>query len=489
MLNILNTVFGYSSFRQGQREIAENLINGRDVIAVMPTGAGKSICYQLPALKMEGITIVVSPLISLMSDQVRGLIECGVRAAYLNSTLTQRQYFKALENARNYTYKIIYVAPERLMTDSFLAFAKEVNISMVAVDEAHCISQWGQDFRPSYLCIKDFISYLPKRPVVGAFTATATDKVKNDIVKGLNLLSPYNLTTGYNRENLYFAVMYPREKMYAAVKIIERHKGESGIIYCISRKAVNELEYYLSLKGYSVTKYHAGLGDMERKNNQDSFLQGDKDIMVATNAFGMGIDKPDVRYILHYNMPMSMEAYYQEAGRAGRDGRPAQCIMFYSYSDYSTNEFLINLIDDNDELSQEEKGNIKAKNMYKLDKMKAYAFSRRCLREYILNYFGEKANPNCEYCSNCMKQDKIKGYTPSADRELYKRLKEITVQIAKQERISAYSVLNDSVLMNMAIKKPHNLEEMKKVEGIGNYKVRRYGEIYLRIIREWENNE
>lgn len=486
MLKTLKSVFGYSTFRQGQQEIAENILAQRDVLAIMPTGAGKSICYQLPAIMSEGITIVISPLISLMQDQVRGLIECGVRAAYLNSSLTQKQYFKAIENAKQYTYKIIYVAPERLLTDSFLAFAKSVKITMVAVDEAHCISQWGQDFRPSYLTIKDFVKKLPERPVVCAFTATATDKVKKDISKGLELNNPFTLTTGYDRKNLYFAVASPREKMSAAVSVIQKHPNQSGIIYCISRKAVDELEYYLNLKGYKATKYHAGLGDMERKRNQDSFLSGEKEIMVATNAFGMGIDKPDVRYVLHYNMPMSMEAYYQEAGRAGRDGKAAQCIMFYSYSDYTTNEFLINLIDENESLTADEKDDIKAKDMYKLDKMKAYALSRRCLREYILSYFGERGSSDCQYCSNCMKADKIKGYTPSADRELYNKLKAITVEIAKKEHIPAYSVLNDSVLMTMAIKKPKTMEAIKKIEGMGSFKARRYGEIYIRIINEME---
>ncbi|MEI3161889.1 MAG: RecQ family ATP-dependent DNA helicase [Lachnospirales bacterium] len=484
MLNILKNTFGYNAFRSGQEEIAENIINGKDILAVMPTGAGKSICYQVPAIKMEGITIVVSPLISLMIYQVKNLIQCGVRAAYLNSALTQKQYFKALDNARKYTYKIIYVSPERLTTDSFISFAKSVNISMVAVDEAHCISQWGQDFRPSYLNIKDFVALLPKRPIVSAFTATATDKVKRDIIKELELQSPYTITTGYNRKNLYFAVKRPYEKMAETIKILNSHRDESGIIYCISRKAVDELEYYLSLKGYSVAKYHAGLGDMERKNNQEAFIQGDKNIMVATNAFGMGIDKPDVRYVLHYNMPKSMEAYYQEAGRAGRDGKPAQCIMLYSQQDYRTNEFLINLVDENETLTQDEKDDIKAREMYKLDKMQAYALSKRCLREYILNYFGESAEPDCKYCSNCLKSGSIKGYTPTADRLLYKKLKAITIEIAKHEHIPSYSVVNDSVLMNMAIKKPKTIEELKKVEGMGSYKVKKYGEIYLRIIRE-----
>ncbi|MDO4300798.1 MAG: RecQ family ATP-dependent DNA helicase [Clostridia bacterium] len=484
MLNILKNIFGYNSFRPGQREIVENLTNGRDVLAVMPTGAGKSICYQVPALKAEGITIVVSPLISLMIDQVRNLIQCGVRAAYLNSSLTQRQYFKALENAKNYTYKIIYVAPERLLSDSFLAFAKSVNISIVAIDEAHCISQWGQDFRPSYLNIKDFINALPKRPIVGAFTATATERVKEDIIKGLELYKPYCLTTGYDRKNLFFAVKRPYNKMDELIKTVKAHREDSGIIYCISRKTVNELEYFLSLKGYKAAKYHAGLGDDERKNNQESFIQGSKNIMVATNAFGMGIDKPDVRYVLHYNMPMSMEAYYQEAGRAGRDGKAAQCIMLYSPQDYKTNEFLINLIDENEILTQDEKNDIKAKDMYKLDKMRAYALSKRCLREYILNYFGERSTHNCKYCSNCVRRGHITGYTSSQDRELFVRLKAITAEIAKHEHIPAYSVLNDSVLMNMAVKRPKNLDEMKTVEGMGSFKIKRYGEIYLRIIKE-----
>lgn len=484
MLKTLKSVFGYSSFRAGQKEIAENLINGNDVLSVMPTGAGKSICYQLPALMLEGITIVVSPLISLMMDQVRSLIQCGVRAAYLNSTLTQRQYFKAIENAKNYTYKIIYVAPERLMTDSFLAFARSVKISLVAVDEAHCISQWGQDFRPSYLNIKDFISLLPQRPAIGAFTATATDRVKRDIIKGLGLISPYTFATSYDRKNLYFEVRRPYEKMDELIKIVREHREESGIIYCISRKSVDELAYFLSLKGYKATKYHAGLGDNERSNNQEEFIQGSKNIMVATNAFGMGIDKPDVRYVLHYNMPMSMEAYYQEAGRAGRDGKAAQCIMLYSPQDYKTNEFLINLVDENDKLTQDEKEDIKARDMYKLDKMRAYALSRRCLREYILNYFGERTLPECKYCGNCIKHGKIKGYTPDEDRQLFNRLKAITREIAKYEHISTYSVLNDAVLMDMAVKKPKTLEEMKRVDGMGSYKIKRYGEIYLRIIRE-----
>lgn len=484
MLTILQNVFGYTSFREGQQEIAENILKGRDVLAVMPTGAGKSLCYQVPALKMEGITIVVSPLISLMTDQVRNLMQCGVKAAYFNSALPQRHYVRALEYARHYTYKIIYVAPERLMTSSFLSFARSVNISLVAVDEAHCISQWGQDFRPSYLHIKDFINFLPKRPVVGAFTATATERVKKDIIKKLELNSPFAITTGYDRKNLFFDVRRPQFKNTELLKILKEHKNESIIIYCSSRKSVEEVDSFLVLKGFSSTKYHAGLENEERARNQNAFIQGDKNIIVATNAFGMGIDKPDVRCVIHYNMPLSMEAYYQEAGRAGRDGKSAQCIMLYSPSDYRTNEFLINLVDNNDKLTIDEKDDIKAKDMYKLDKIKAYALSKRCYREYILRYFGEEVSPKCNYCGNCLKSGRAAAYTPTADRELYSKLKKITLEIAKYEHIPSYSVLNDAVLMDMSIKKPKTLEEMKYVEGLGSYKIKKYGEIYLRIIKE-----
>lgn len=484
MFNILKNVFGYNSFREGQQEVVESLMNGRDVLAVMPTGAGKSLCYQVPALKAEGITIVVSPLISLMIDQVQNLIQCGVKAAYLNSALTQKQYFKALDNAKKYMYKIIYVSPERLLTDSFLSFAKSVNISLIAIDEAHCISQWGQDFRPSYLTIEKFIDCLPIRPTVGAFTATATERVKRDILRGLCLDNPYMITTGYDRKNLFFSVRRPYNKMDELLKIIKEHNNECGIIYCISRKNVEELNYYLNLKGYKVTRYHAGLSDEERKNNQNSFIIGGKNIMIATNAFGMGIDKPDVRYVLHYNMPMSMEAYYQEAGRAGRDGKPSQCIMFYSPQDYNTNKFLIDKVDENEELTEDEKNDIKAKDMYKLDKMRAYALSKRCLREYMLNYFGERTVPECKYCGNCMQSGQIKGYTPAEDRELYNRLKAITKEIAKHEHIPSYLVVNDAILMDMAIKKPRTISEMKSVEGMGLFKIKRYGDIFLRKINE-----
>ena len=306
----------------------------------MPTGAGKSICYQVPALMMSGITIVVSPLISLMKDQVRALNEAGVHAAYINSSLTENQIVKALANAKNERYKIVYAAPERLLTPRFLDFARNVPISMITVDEAHCISQWGQDFRPSYRSILDLVEQLPQRPVVSAFTATATDVVQSDIMNILQLRNPVHIVTGYDRKNLYFEVVQSNKKDWLMVDYIKKHEDESGIIYCSTRKNVEKVYDILVRQGISVTKYHAGLDGEIRKKNQDDFIYDEKKIVVATNAFGMGIDKSNVRYVLHYNMPQSMENYYQEAGRAGRDGEAAECILFYSPQDFVITGFL-----------------------------------------------------------------------------------------------------------------------------------------------------
>ena len=349
---ILKHYFGYDSFREGQERLIEAILEGRDVLGIMPTGAGKSLCYQIPALMMDGITLVISPLISLMKDQVSNLNQAGILAAYLNSSLTYGQYRKALEFARAGRYPIIYVAPERLMTEEFLQFAldPQVKIAMVAVDEAHCVSQWGQDFRPSYLKIVDFIRQLPVRPVVSAFTATATAEVRDDIMDILMLRQPEVLTTGFDRGNLYFGVLSPKDKYAALVNYLERHKGESGIIYCITRKVVEEVCANLIREGFPVTRYHAGLGDEERRHNQEEFIYDHSPIMVVTNAFGMGIDKSNVRFVVHYNMPKNMESYYQEAGRAGRDGEPAECILLYGGQDVITNQFFIDHNQENDAL-------------------------------------------------------------------------------------------------------------------------------------------
>ncbi len=353
---LLKQYFGYDEFRQGQEQLIEAALNGQDVLGIMPTGAGKSLCFQIPALMMDGITLVISPLISLMKDQVGTLNQAGIHAAFLNSSLTQGQYHTALKYAMQGRYKIIYVAPERLETEGFINFALNsgVKISMLAVDEAHCVSQWGQDFRPSYLKILEFLKKLPYRPVLTAYTATATAEVRDDIMDILNLRDPFVLTTGFDRENLYYAVKRPRDKYRELLSYLkekeEKMPGSSGIIYCLSRKNVEEVCYQLREDGFSVTRYHAGLSDEERKENQEDFIYDRKQIMVATNAFGMGIDKPDVRFVVHYNMPKNMESYYQEAGRAGRDGEPAECILYYAPVDNRTNRFLIENGEENEEL-------------------------------------------------------------------------------------------------------------------------------------------
>jgi ATP-dependent DNA helicase RecQ len=399
---ILKQYFGHVSFREGQSELIGHVLARRDVFGIMPTGAGKSVCYQVPAMMMDGITLVISPLISLMKDQVNALVQSGIKAAYLNSSLNAGQYTKVMTNARQGSYKIIYVAPERLLVEEFLQFAADATISMVTIDEAHCVSQWGQDFRPSYLKILEFIDRLPKRPVISAFTATATAEVREDIIRILRLQNPFVITTGFDRKNLTFEVQTPGSKLPALMEILKRNKGKSGIIYCSTRKAVESVCEMLNRKGMSATQYHAGLSNAERHANQDDFLFDRCTLMVATNAFGMGIDKSNVSFVVHYNMPKNLESYYQEAGRAGRDGEPAECVLLYSAQDVRTNQFLIESNRETDsETTPEMQQALIMKDKERLKAMTFYCATTDCLRTYILKYFGENSPNFCGNCSNC----------------------------------------------------------------------------------------
>jgi len=413
---ILKTYFGYSEFRYGQKELITNLINGTDCVGIMPTGAGKSICYQIPAILMDGITLVISPLISLMKDQVHALLEAGLPAAYINSSLTPAQQYKVIQNAKQYKYKLIYVAPERLELDFFQEFAASTNISFVSIDEAHCVSQWGQDFRPSYLKIAQFIQSMPKRPIIGAFTATATREVKDDIISLLALQKPFVMTTGFDRKNLYFEVQKPVDKFTALERFLERNPNKTGIIYCTTRKGVEDVCDRLILQGYRATRYHAGLSDKERKLNQEEFQFDKAQIMVATNAFGMGIDKSNISYVIHFNMPKNIESYYQEAGRAGRDGEPAQCILLYSKQDVSTNLFLIEKDKENEELDPITRHEVLEKDRDRLKQMTYYCTTTDCLRAHMLRYFGEQSPNFCGNCSNCNANSKEIDITVDAQK-------------------------------------------------------------------------
>lgn len=412
-IETLKYYFGYDSFRDGQENIINAILSGRDVLAIMPTGAGKSICYQVPALMLPGITIVISPLISLMQDQVKSLNEAGIHAAYINSSLSENQISKALSLAAQGHYKIIYVAPERLESSEFIWFAMNVEISMVTVDESHCISQWGQDFRPSYLKIVSFIEQLKKRPIVSAFTATATEEVKDDILCTLGLNNPVTVITGFDRANLYYRVEHIKRKNDFITDYVKQHKNESGIIYCATRKNVDVVYELLFKNGVSVARYHAGMSNADRKNSQDDFIYDRAPVIVATNAFGMGIDKSNVRYVIHYNMPQSMENYYQEAGRAGRDGEPSQCILLFSAQDIMINRLLLENKDFS-EISDEDAELVRERDAHRLRVMEMYCRGTGCLRNYILNYFGETTDTQCDNCGNCHRDYKEHDMTAQA---------------------------------------------------------------------------
>ncbi len=602
---ILRKYFGYENFRKGQEDIIDNILIGRDVLGIMPTGAGKSVCYQLPALMLDGITIVISPLISLMKDQVEALCSSGIPAGCLNSSLSDSEYRSMLARAYNGELKIIYAAPERLMTQSFLNLAENMDISMITIDEAHCVSQWGQDFRPSYLKIAEFINTLPYRPVISAFTATATSEVSNDITKILKLDSPFTMTTGFDRSNLYFEVQSPKDKFSALLKIVKKYPDKCGIVYCISRKNVEEICERLCRNGISASRYHAGLDDEERRNNQDDFIYDRKNVMVATNAFGMGIDKSNVSYVVHYNMPKNIESYYQEAGRAGRDGSAAECYLLYSPADIRTNKFLIDNNDDS-EVDEDIRERVREKDLDRLNDMAYYCRTSECLRKYILKYFGDRYSDFCGNCSNCLSnsesvditidsqkilsciyrmREKNKAYgiktviavlrgskaeklisqnlnslstygimsdctekhcrsvidylldnryitlsndeypvlmlnrksreilfdhknlemrrikrketdsngaatfVKEEDAELFSKLRELRKKIADIEGLPAYIVFSDASLRDMCAKKPENNEEFLTVSGVGYMKLEKYGERFMKVIKEVKQSE
>ena len=600
---VLKAVFGYDSFRQGQESVINAVLDGRDILAVMPTGAGKSLCYQVPAMLLSGITLVISPLISLMQDQVKALNEAGVDAAFINSSLSEKEMHDTFKNASKGQYKIIYVAPERLMSEGFVRLAKGVEISMITVDEAHCISQWGQDFRPSYMDIAEFVNVLDKRPIISAFTATATQSVREDIICSLGLTNPYFLVTGFDRENLFFQVEKPQSKDRLILDYLDRHKGESGIIYCATRKNVDSLYTLLKKRNISVAKYHAGISIEERKQMQDDFVFDYTSIVIATNAFGMGIDKSNVRFVIHYNMPSSMENYYQEAGRAGRDGLNSECILLFSPQDIIINRFLLEHKDFSD-IDPTDAMTIRERDVKRLQIMEGYCYTTECLRNYILKYFGEDPKRPCDDCGNCLHQfetldmtdeakkiinciyesrgrygkniimdtvlgaktarleeigaSKYKSYgvlessnktllrrlieelllegyiqtgeyqvlklgdisklklkdtkvlvkitdedkatnrklkpkknikgmdsLTSSGFKLFDKLKELRLEIAREEKMPPYIVFNDKTLIDMCAKMPITKSDMLNVSGVGENKYGKYGERFIAVIKEY----
>lgn len=462
-LKILQNYYGYQTFRAGQEKIIRSILEGSDTFTIMPTGGGKSICYQIPALLLKGVTLVISPLISLMKDQVDSLNNMGLPATYINSSLDYQEVKLRLRKAKNGEFKLIYVAPERLESGRFCELLKFLDISLLAVDEAHCVSQWGHDFRPSYRSISSLIKKLPVRPIVAAFTATATAEVKEDVIKLLSLRNPNVYISGFNRENLFFSVVRGENKNDFMMNYVQENKDRSGIIYAATRKEVDRLYKILQEKGYSAGRYHAGLSDEERKKSQEAFIYDDVNIMVATNAFGMGIDKSNVRYVVHYNLPKNMEAYYQEAGRAGRDGEPSECILLFEPKDIMIQKFLI----EQTSLSPERKIN----EYKKLQAMVDYCHTQSCLRKFILEYFGEDDVPDeCNNCSSCNDDSELVDITIEAQKifSCIVRMKEgygssLIAQVLKGSKSKKVTEQGFQMLSTYGIMDEYTLKEIKDI--------------------------
>lgn len=471
---VLRKYYGYKGFKPIQQKAIASILNGEDTFVVMPTGGGKSLCYQIPALMLDGLTLVISPLISLMKDQVDQLVRLGICAACMNSMLDGEQYQQLRRQIQAGQIQILYIAPERLRSGDFLSLLRRQKISLVAVDEAHCVSQWGHDFRPSYHEISRFIRSLPVRPVVAAFTATATAETRGDIIQQLELMRPNIYRASFNRANLILAVERDGNRKEALLQFVEAHKGQSGIIYCNTRKEVDKVWDMLRRTGIPVLRYHGGVEDWERNENQEKFLQEQIDLIVATNAFGMGINKADVRYVVHYNLPKNIESYYQEIGRAGRDGLPSLCVLFFSYADVHVNRYLLEQSGKSEERFAIE--------LQKLDAMVQYATTKRCLRQQILQYFGEKAADHCQGCSNCCEVSLGKPKIQQAEEELLNALRSARLLAAIEEGVPSYEILSDELLQELAQKQPVSILALKQLAGLEDDTVAKYGEIFLKTI-------
>ena len=544
MHKILKSVYGYDDFRPGQEKLISHILSGRDVLGIMPTGAGKSLCFQVPALLFPGLTIVISPLISLMQDQVQALKKRGIGAETITSAMTRgekaallseiRRQYSGSDSLRydspegnacsdhpagsrntsagsagsrpagspsgqpgNRRCRLLYVSPERLLSSEFCAFADSIPISFICVDEAHCVSQWGRDFRPAYRKIADFAASLPKRPVIAAFTATATAEVRSDIIDSLMLDNPICLTTGFNRENLFYEVRRPKDKWTELRALLIKYRGECGIIYCLTRRSVDALHAKLADAGIRAAKYHGGMTQEDRKDNQEEWLRSRTGLIVATNAFGMGIDKPDVRFVIHYNMPANMENYYQEAGRAGRDGLPSDCILLYSDWDIKICRFFISragFIPDDKQtiafLSDSERSELRRIERERLRQMQLYAGHRSCLRGFMLGYFGEHAPKFCGKCSYCLSlepfADRATSLVPGVvDENLYKELRALRKELAGKHRVSAHKIISTAALRDMALIRPTTYAELLFIREISLISAFRYGKYFLRDIRTW----